>query len=64
MARNERGIDWDCDEFHLACSKLDAAPNGVQIIDLKQWHDENVRFEKRTRNYIQRLKRRGLIPTD
>lgn len=64
MARQDRDIDWDCDEFHLACSKLDAAPDGVQIIDPKEWHDQNKRFEKGTRNLIQRLKRRGLIPTE
>lgn len=64
MARRYSEIDWDHDEFHLACSKLDAAADGVQVIDLKEWHDQNKRFEKETARMIWRLKKQGLIPTE
>jgi hypothetical protein len=56
MAGKDRKIDWDVDEFHLACSMLDAAPDGVQVIDLGGWRREDDTFDRQTRKMVQRVR--------
>ena len=56
MSNKDRTVDWDVDEFHMACAKLDAAPDGVQVIDLETWHNQNENFERETRRMVQRIK--------
>jgi hypothetical protein len=51
-------------EAYRAADLMGVPIDGVHEVDLKDWHDEDQRFKKGTRNLIQRLKRRRLIPTE
>ena len=52
MSKINRSPEWIKDEFHLACAKLDAAPDGVQVVDLDTWHDQNSNFDRKTSQMV------------
>ena len=56
MSTRDRAIEWEHDEFHLACSKLDAAPDGVQVIRLDDWRRQDETFDRETRRMVQRVR--------
>ena len=50
--RKRRATDRDLDDYHLACDELDAAADGVQVIDLEDWRRQDATWERQTRQMV------------